>query len=111
MTASQLVQITGYQHQEFITHGHYIITDYNFLSPTVQKPGKIAPKSPPFYPLSWLKKASNLPHFRFKTHQNRPKTRRKTPKSKPLTTVWEQSENITSKRAQRQACLISAERE
>ena len=45
---------------------------------------KIAPKSPSFCPLSWLKKASFLPHFRPKTHQNRPKTRRKTPKSKPL---------------------------
>ena len=45
---------------------------------------KIAPKSPPFCPLFWLKKASNLPYFRPKTHQNRPKLWRKTPKSKPL---------------------------
>ena len=48
---------------------------------------KIAPKSPSFYPLFWLKKASNLPYFRPKTHQNRPKTRRKTSILNPLGTV------------------------
>ena len=47
----------------FITHGHYIITDYNFLSPSRQNPGKIAPKSPPFYPLFWLKKPPFSPTF------------------------------------------------
>jgi hypothetical protein len=47
----------------FITHGHYIITDYNFLSPTVQNPGKIAPKSPPFCPNFGSKKPQISPTF------------------------------------------------
>ena len=68
MTASQLVQITGYQHQEFITHDHYIITDYNFLSPTVQNLGKNRPK----------------------TRQNRPKPRRKTSILNPLSALRKQ---------------------
>ena len=48
---------------------------------------KIVPKISAVLPHFWLPKAPFLPYFRFKTHQNRPKTRRKTPKSKPLRTV------------------------
>ena len=47
----------------FITHGHYIITDYNFLFPTVQNPGKIAPKSPLFCPNFGSKKPLFSPTF------------------------------------------------
>ena len=73
--------------KRIIVYGHNVTANYTFVSPTVQKPCKIAPKSPPFCPLSWLKKASFLPYFRFKTHQNRPKPRRKTPFLNPLGTV------------------------
>ena len=42
--------------KRFIVYGHNVTANYTFLSPTVQNPGKIAPKSPPFCPSFGSKK-------------------------------------------------------
>ena len=63
MTASQLVQITGYQQKRFIAYGHNVTANYTFLSPSRQNPGKIDLKSPHFCPNFGSKKPQISPTF------------------------------------------------
>ena len=75
--------------KSFITHGHYIITDYTFLSPSRHNPGKIAPKSPPFCPNFGSKKPPFSPTFASKLT----KTALNHGEKLQFWTLWEQSEN------------------